>query len=76
MQPQLPTDVSLDLLARFADAFAVPAEGYAREPLTPEQEESLRKLAAGELDAEARSRLIPLLARNECALEFLARLAG
>lgn len=68
-------DDPLALLTRFADAFALPAAAHAREELTPEQEEALRKLAAGELDAKQRARLVPLLARNECALEFLARLA-
>lgn len=64
------------ILAEFMERFAIPAEGHARENLTAEQEDLLRRLAAGELDAESRAALIPLLARNEIAMEFLAKLAA
>jgi hypothetical protein len=65
------TDPALDLLLRFTEAFAKPALGHAREELTDDQEEALLKLARGELKAEERKSLVPLLAHNECALEFI-----
>lgn len=67
-----PTSSALDLIARFVDVFTLPVEAHLREALRPEDEEALRKLAAGELDAQQRALIVPLLARNECALEFLA----
>lgn len=69
-------DQSAHILAEFFDKFARPVEGFAREELTPEQEELLRRLASGELDEETRSALIPLLAGNERAMEFLAEAAA
>ena len=70
------SDQSARILAEFFDKFARPVEGFAREDLTLEQEDLLRRLVNGELDEQARSALIPLLARNERAMEFLAKAAA
>ena len=47
-------------------------QGDAREELTAEQIDLLRKLADGGMDEQTRATLIPLLAKNEVAMEFLA----
>lgn len=64
------------MITKFLDALARPVEGFGREELTVVQEEQLTRLAAGELEAEERSALVPLLLRNEVAMEFLVRLAA
>ena len=42
------------------------------QDLTAEQKNLLRKLADGGMDEQTRATLIPLLAKNEVAMEFLA----
>ena len=65
-------DQSARILAEFFDKFAIPVQGDAREELTAEQIDLLRKLADGGMDEQTRATLIPLLAKNEVAMEFLA----
>ena len=67
---------ALNLVANFADKFAVAVEGHAREELTSEQKSQLESLARGELSDEHRPAVVELLARNEAAMEFLAKVAG
>ena len=65
-------DQSARILTEFLDKFTLPVRGFAREELTADQEDLLRRLASGELDEKTRNTLIPLLAKNELAMEFLA----
>ena len=74
--PETKHEEDFRVLADFMERFAVPAEGHAREDLTTEEEEQLRLLAAGELDEAGRAKVVPLLARNETAMEFLAQVAA
>jgi hypothetical protein len=64
------------IIAGFLDAFAVAAEGHARNVLSAEDEEALQKLARGELDDDERQPLVSLLAGNEVAMEYLVAQAG
>ena len=70
------SDQSARILAKFCDKFAAPVQGFAREELTADQKGLLAKLANGELDESTRQALIPLLAKNELAMEFLAQAAS
>ena len=69
-------DQSARILAQFCDKFAAPVQGFAREELTADQKNLLAKLASGGLDEPTRQALIPLLAKNELAMEFLAQAAS
>lgn len=60
------------ILCEFLGKFGVPAEGHSREELSEKEREALRRLAAGELGETERLALVPLLAHNEVAMEFLA----
>jgi len=66
---------SLDLFARFLDLFdheAVPHQTPG--DLTLEEIEQLHALARGELNEAARRELMPLLSKNQAALEYFAEL--
>ena len=65
---------SLDLIETFMRRFYVEAVARGDEPLTEGQKKSLQRLAAGELDSEERNALIPLLAKNTTAMEYLSSL--
>ena len=75
MQTPIPTpDAALDLLEGFLTRFDQAAVAHAREELSDDEKSSLAAFAAGELDEPARKALIPLLAHNTTALEYLAGL--
>lgn len=76
MESSHSSDQSARILAAFCDKFAAPVQGFAREELTTDQKDLLAKLANGELDERTRQALVPLLAKNEMAMEFLARAAS
>lgn len=71
-----PLEDQFRILTKFLDRFGSGAVGHAREELTDEQLELLRRLAAGDLDDSTRSAVVPLLAHNELAMEVLAKLAA
>lgn len=66
----------LDIISRFLAALDRPAAGHARAELTPAQRAEIEALARGQLDGDAqrRSALVPLLCRNETAIEYLTSL--
>ncbi|NNC90464.1 MAG: hypothetical protein HKN82_18565 [Akkermansiaceae bacterium] len=65
-------EASLRVVATFFDKFGAPVEGHAREDLTREQRSQIERLAAGDLSDEERETIVPLLIRNEAAIELLA----
>lgn len=58
-------------LAAFLALFGDEVQAHGREDLSEEEKKALRKLAAGDLNEEGRKALIPLLAQNEVAMEYL-----
>ena len=70
------SDLDLGILGRFLATFGTEITPHARIELTEEEKEELIKLAAGELDHERRKELVPLLMKNEIAIEFLVEEAG
>jgi hypothetical protein len=70
------TDTTIDLLEGFLARFDQAAVAHAREDLKPEQKSSLDAFARGELGEAERKKLVPLLAHNTTALEYLAELLG
>lgn len=65
---------STELFSSFLSAFDTEAVAHARIELTVEEKASLQAFANGGLDALQRKALIPLLAHNTTALEYLADL--
>jgi hypothetical protein len=65
---------TLGLLENFVGHFDQAAVAHAREELTAEERTSITAFARGQLDDAARKQLIPLLAHNTTALEYLAAL--
>ncbi|MGJ8726413.1 MAG: hypothetical protein ACSHYB_17835 [Roseibacillus sp.] len=65
-----------DLLESFLGLFGKEVQAHGREELSEADKERLRQLAAGQLAKEERSALVPLLASNESAMEFLVKEAG
>jgi hypothetical protein len=72
--PTSPSDAVLDLLEGFFTRFDQSAVAHAREELTAEEIASLKAFAKGDLNDTERKALIPLLAHNTTALEYLAGL--
>ena len=70
------TEDEFDRLDAFMKAFGQSAAARGREELTEEQKALLKELAAGSLGTEARTKLVPLLAKNEVAMEYLAQVTG
>lgn len=66
------SDGDLKILNNFLGAFDVAALAHARVDLTDQEKRDIEDLARGELSAGQRSSLVPLLARNENAIELLA----
>lgn len=64
----------LRILIDFLGAFGLSAVAHAREELTDQEKRGIQDLSRGELTAEQRSSLVPLLAKNENAIELLAAL--
>lgn len=70
------SDLDLGILEQFLATFGTEITPHARIELTKEEKDELIKLAAGVLDDERRKELVPLLMKNEIAIEFLAKEAG
>ena len=70
------TDSALALLESFLAHYDQAAVAHARVELKPEQKASLDAFARGDLDKAQRKALMPLLAHNTTALEYLAELLG
>lgn len=68
------SEPALDLVEQFVGLFGQATEAHARKELTEEEKSALVAFASGELDEAGRKNLIPLLAQNTTALEFLATL--
>ena len=66
------TDSASALFESFLAHDAHAAVAHARGELTPEQKASLAAFARGEIDETGRKALMPLLAHNTTALEYLA----
>lgn len=64
----------LGVLDHFLGLFGAEVIPHAREELNEDQKKQLRQLSAGQLDDDERKTLIPLLAKNEVAMEYLAKL--
>jgi hypothetical protein len=74
MNSILSTDPSIEVLQRFLGIFDVAAVAHAREELSAEQKATIAAFARGEMSESERHELIPLLAHNTTALEYLAEL--
>ena len=61
------------MLKAFLGTFDDEAQARGREELSEEDKEGLRQLASGELGEKEQEKLVPLLIKNELAMEFLAR---
>lgn len=68
------SDGDLKILNNFLGAFDVSALAHARVELTDREKRDIEELSRGELSDAKRSSLVPLLARNENAIELLAAL--
>ena len=70
------TGGEFDILESFLGLFGKEVQAHGRKELSESEKNRLRRLAAGELEKEERSALIPLLTSNEMAIEFLVKEAG
>lgn len=64
----------LETLLSFYDFFQTDAEPRGRFELSEMEKDKLERLANGQLCEREREEIIPLLAKNEVAMEFLADL--
>lgn len=74
MNAEHPSNDDLKVLHDFLGAFDLSALAHARVDLTAQEARGIEDLARGELSQEQRSALVPLLAKNENAIELLASL--
>lgn len=69
------TENDFESVFQFLEKFESGVEMRGRDELAEVEQEALKKLALGQLDPGARSTLIPLLIKNEVAMEFLAKVS-
>ena len=61
------------MLQSFLESFGDEVHALGREELSAQEKRCLQQLVAGKLSEQERDELVSLLARNEQAMEFLAK---
>ena len=74
MSAPITSDPAFRIVQRFLGVFNLPAVAHAREELSAEQKTLIASFAQGGMKAGDRQTLMPLLAHNTTALEYLAEL--